>query len=160
MFVYLGVDLNMFLAHSIVYENALGVPAECSSNTPKENEWTFGNILAVGMLVALVLPAFDIQSNGSPANTSAKGIPPRPAFEQQGTDAVTSLSPSASVDASPSPSAEHSPRVEPTWQSGTLTLPSPVRVASSTSLEGRWRVGVNSTRRQATLEAEAGRATP
>lgn len=63
MFVYLGVDLNMFLAHSIVYENALGVPAECSSNTPKENEWTFGNILAVGMLVALVLPAFDIQSS-------------------------------------------------------------------------------------------------
>ncbi|KAI6856780.1 hypothetical protein KC343_g4424 [Hortaea werneckii] len=144
--VYLGISSNLSFALGWKYLDPYWLTEPCSSNRAKENEWTFGNILAIGMLVALVLPAFDIQDNGSPTNVCAEEIAPRRAFEQQRSDVSASLSPSASVDASPSPSAEDSPRVEQTWQSGTLNP------------QGRRRFGTSQIRRQATLEAEAGQA--
>ncbi|KAI7270412.1 hypothetical protein KC345_g7437 [Hortaea werneckii] len=158
--VYGSAIWNLYSALHMKYGLSPWVPTRCSSNAQEEGEWTFGNILAVGMLVALVLPAFDIQSNSSPVNVTAEGVPLRPAFEQQGSDVLTPLSPLASTDALPSPFAEHSPRVQQTLQAGTLTLPSPMRVAGSTSVEDGRRAGINPIRRQATLEAEAGQATP
>lgn len=67
--VYLGISSNLSFALGWKYLDPYWLTEPCSSNRAKENEWTFGNILAIGMLVALVLPAFDIQDSKSKSPT-------------------------------------------------------------------------------------------
>ncbi|RMY18984.1 hypothetical protein D0867_04971 [Hortaea werneckii] len=60
---YVSVIWHLYQALAAKYARSWSVFAQCSVNPPEDDEWTSGNILAVDMLVAFVLPAFDIQSN-------------------------------------------------------------------------------------------------
>ncbi|KAI7325126.1 hypothetical protein KC315_g8033 [Hortaea werneckii] len=113
---YVSVIWHLYQALAAKYARSWSVFAQCSVNPPEDDEWTSGNILAVGMLVALVLPAFDIQSNSPPVNITAEEILLGPAFGQQGSDILTPFSPSISTDALPSSAAEHGRRVKEAWR--------------------------------------------
>ncbi|RMX75028.1 hypothetical protein D0869_12006 [Hortaea werneckii] len=132
---YVSVIWHLYQALAAKYARSGSVFAQCSVNPPEDDEWTSGNILAVGMLVALVLPAFDIQSSkfqdrplleahlltclladSPPVNITAEEILLGPAFGQQGSDILTPFSPSISTDALPSSAAEHGRRVKEIWR--------------------------------------------
>ncbi|RMZ01683.1 hypothetical protein D0860_07513 [Hortaea werneckii] len=57
---------HLYQALATKYARSWSVFEQCSVNPPEDDEWTSGNILAVAMLVALVLPAFDFQNNSAP----------------------------------------------------------------------------------------------